>query len=448
MSVLRWLTVAALGAALSGCGSSNDGYPVYAGPVANLQVVHAVADAPPVTILIDGQPAVLALDYAEGTGEQVFPAGSHTVEVQALTAPSPVTIYGPTSVTLGQNMDYVIVVGGVTGSVTGQIYPHALATVPSGSAKVQFVHAAPAAPTVDVYVTAPGAVLSAGTPVGSVAYPDAIGPTQLASGSVEIRLTPHGNPATVLYDSGTTTLPDGSDLVVSIVPNVEAGTAPVELSVVDAQGGNERLADAASPAPTRFVHAAPGTATLALVANGAVSPPFIPSEAYAGASAYADLASGAYTLTIAPAANPSGTLASTTGTLLPGRSHTVYAFGTPTALNVSADRDAPRRYATQARLKVVNGAPSAPNVDVYLVPTGTAITAATPAAPSLPFSADTGSVTYAPGSYDLVVTAAGSKTPLLGPVTVSLAAKGLYTAVVRDAPGGGAPLGLIRLDDL
>jgi hypothetical protein len=56
-------------------------------------------------------------------------------------------------------------------------------------------------------------------------------------------------------------------------------------------------------------------------------------------------------------------------------------------------------------------------------------------------------VSYVQGSYDLTVTPAGSKTPIIGPVSITLNDDGVYTAVARDAPGGGAPYGLIELDN-
>jgi trimeric autotransporter adhesin len=65
---------------------------------------------------------------------------------------------------------------------------------------------------------------------------------------------------------------------------------------------------------------------------------------------------------------------------------------------------------------------------------------------AMPFARDTGFVSYLQGSYDLTVTPAGSKTPIIGPVSVTLQDGGVYTAVARDGPGGGAPYGLTELD--
>jgi hypothetical protein len=54
---------------------------------------------------------------------------------------------------------------------------------------------------------------------------------------------------------------------------------------------------------------------------------------------------------------------------------------------------------------------------------------------------------YVQGIYDLTVTRAGSKTPIIGPIATWLDDGEISTVVVRDAPGGGPPYGLIELDD-
>jgi hypothetical protein len=47
----------------------------------------------------------------------------------------------------------------------------------------------------------------------------------------------------------------------------------------------------------------------------------------------------------------------------------------------------------------------------------------------------------------LTVTNACSKTPIIGPIATWLDDGEISTEVLRDAPGGGPPYGLIQLDD-
>jgi hypothetical protein len=56
-------------------------------------------------------------------------------------------------------------------------------------------------------------------------------------------------------------------------------------------------------------------------------------------------------------------------------------------------------------------------------------------------------VSLAAGSYDVVVTPTGSRTPAIGPARITVGNGGVYTIAARDAAGGGAPLGVILLDD-
>jgi hypothetical protein len=110
-------------------------------------------------------------------------------------------------------------------------------------------------------------------------------------------------------------------------------------------------------------------------------------------------------------------------------------------------RDNDRRIATEAKLRIVHGSPAAGQVDVYLTAVGANIASLSPTYADLSFGADTGFRGFAAGSYALTITAAGSKTPAIGPLTVTLQNSGIYTAAARDAAGGGTPLGLILLDD-
>ncbi len=454
MSTARLLTARLLpGIALliAGCDGHDHYFPYEgaqpAGPQASVQFVHASPDAPPVDVLIDGTAAIQSLDYGRGTGEQSIAAGTHSIQVLARTPATPTSVVGPVSIDFAQGTDTVIAVEGAVAAIGAKTFTHDLSQVAVGSTRVQFLHAAPNAPTVALYLTAPGAALTAGAPFGTAAFGGSVGPTDVPAGVYEIRVTPAGAAAPVLFDSGTVSLAGGDDIVITALQNTGPGSAPVTLGVVAASGNDSLLVDVATPAELRVVHDSPNAPAISIIANGDAAAPLVASLAFSNFTAYLPLTAGAYDLTATPAGNTGDILLERNLNLVAGRQYSLYALGDLSSIGALVTRDDDRRYATQARLRIIHGAPSAGLVDVYLTAVGAGIAAAVPVDAAVPFGADTGFVSTAAGSYELTVTAAGTKTAAIGPLAVTLSDGGIYTAAARDAPGGGAPLGLILLDD-
>jgi hypothetical protein len=431
--------------------NGNYGYNGYSGPAANLQVQHASPDAPALIVLVDGQQQFDELHYGEGTGELQIPAGSHTLSIQALTAGGPVTVIAPASVNFAQNNDYVVIALGPYASLSTSTYSHALSTVAPTATRIQIVHAAPAAPAVAVYLTAPAADLSSSTPLGSgsLAFMGAIGPNDVPSGSYEIRLTPAGSTTPVLFDSGTITLSGGSDFVVTLLQNVGPGTAPIVLGTVDSFGDNATLFDVSTPATVRVVNASPDAPALDVSAiNSSDLAIEIGAQlAYEGFTPYQPLPPTNYTIQFSPVSNVNQIVTSLPLTLNAGSQQTIYALGLYASLGTQVTWDDRRRIATGAKLRIFQALPDVAFVDIYLTPPGAGIASMAPTFAGMPFAADTGFQQFAAGSYDLTVTTAGTQNILIGPTTLNVINTGLYTVVARDAPGGGAPDGLILMDD-
>lgn len=98
--------------ALGACGGDDQpgpGYPPQ-GTYANLQIVNDSWDAPPIDVLLDGQPFVTQVDYGQGTGELPITPGAHSVVVQIETPGAATTVIGPTTLDASANMDYVVAV--------------------------------------------------------------------------------------------------------------------------------------------------------------------------------------------------------------------------------------------------------------------------------------------------------------------------------------------------
>jgi hypothetical protein len=454
--------------ALGACGDDDHYHPSAIGPppgtYSNLQVINTSWDAPPMDVILDGKPFVTHLDYGQGTGEQPITPTSHSLVVQIETPGSPTTVIGPRTLDASANMDYVVAVEGDVGdhTVTAVILPHQLAVLPAQSVRIQVLNTLIDGP-VEVYLTPPGADLSSSAPLGTAPYEGSVGPTEVSAGEWEIRMTQSygASPSDVvqIYDSGPITLQGGTDLVISLLANSLPVSCPLDapcpirppiLSAVDALGISTSLpfGNPNSGGVLRVVHDSPDAPALGVSTNGNLMPPLVATIAYEGSTGYdAYLTPGVNDLAIAPASNLSDVLASQAVEVRPNSAHTLYALGPQAQLSALATFDDYRRYATQARLRLIQGSPSAMLVDVYLTASGTGIENTTPTYAALPFAADTGFVSYVQGIYDLTVTNAGSKTPIIGPIATWLDDGEISTVVVRDAPGGGPPYGLIELDD-
>ena len=464
-NVVRWL-ISLAPLALGACGGDDHYYPNHISPppgtYANLQVINTSWDAPPMNVILDGKPFITHLDYGQGTGEQPITPTKHTLVVQIETPGAPTTIIGPMTLDASANMDYVVAVEGYVGdhTVTAVVLPHQLAVVPAQSVRIQVLNTLIDGP-LEVYLTAPGANLSSSALLGTAPYEGSVGPTEVSAGEWEIRMTQSygASPSDVveIYDSGPITLEGGTDLAISLLANslpvaCVVGTCairPPVLSAVDALGKITWLPENAnSGGALRIVHDSPDAPALGVTTNGNLTTPLVATIAYSDATGYDGyLTPGFNDLAVAPASNLSDVLATQTIEVRPNSAHTLYVLGPLARLFAFVTFDDYRSYATQARLRFIQGSPSATLVDVYLTASGTGIEHTTPTYAAVPFAADTGFVSYAQGIYDLTVTHAGSKTPIIGPIATWLDDGGISTVVVRDAPGGGPPYGLIELDD-
>lgn len=128
--------------------------------------------------------------------------------------------------------------------------------------------------------------------------------------------------------------------------------------------------------------------------------------------AYVSLKQGSHTTAVTSAGSAS-TLASTSRTLAKGKAYTVVAYGAlgdvATAL---VEENASAAASGQARLMVLNAAPDAGSVDIYLTAATDSLDTASPVASGVAGGNAVGYATVNAGTYRLRVTAAGDKSQL------------------------------------
>jgi len=436
---------------LVGCGSDDNDDEVVEDVVvvskAMVQVVHASPDAPKVNLIFDGGSIADGVDYKQATGLIEIDAGEHTAEVKAILADGS-TIDAFDAVTADFSADTIFSVLAVnnTAMIEPLILTRSDSEISSGNLRIQIVHAAPGAPMVDVYATAPGADLADSAPLVTASFKDSLDATEVPEGDYQIRITAAGDSSAVVFDSGTLALAAGTDLLLAAVENTGPGAQPVNLLAIDSMGATEIL-DTATPAWLRVVHASADAPAVDVVVNDGFGAPLVSNLAFGEFAGYVEVAGADYNTKVVPTGEETPAVIEADLSLVAGTSYQVIAANELAMIEPLVITANNRKIATEAKLRVIHGSPTAQDVDIYLVAPGADITDLSPTLSSVLFLADTDFLSISPESYDVIVTAAGSKDAAIGPLTVSLDALGIYTIIATDGAGGGGPLSVILLDD-
>ncbi|MFE8072429.1 DUF4397 domain-containing protein [Marinobacteraceae bacterium S3BR75-40.1] len=443
MKQLCTLLLVFLSLVLAGCGGDSEDART------KVRIIHASADAPPVNVKVNSRTVAEGADYTQAAQISREAVATVTVDAQ-LPGGQTATVIGPASIDLiNQERVDVIAVGKVADdSLTALVLSDAGELSDTSMVRVRVAHLAPDAPAVDVYVTAPGTALDAAEPLGSFSFKGTLGPVEVVPGDYRIRVTA-ADSSSVLYDSGTVALTAGNDLLIGAIPNTGAGDAPIALALYN-EGDSSVIYDTDDGAGLRVVHDSVDAPAVDVYLNSALAIEDLAFPNVApGADSYAPAPAGSNQVQVT-AANTTADSAviDATLTLDNGQPYTVLAVNTLSNIEALVLEDNNRSIATEARLRVVHGSTNAGNVDVYLVEQGAGIGNSDPALTDVPFKANSGYLSVAAGDYDIIVAPAGTGTAAIGPVSVSLAAGGVYTVVARDGnTDTGDTFGVITLDD-
>ncbi|NVK55521.1 MAG: DUF4397 domain-containing protein [Alteromonadaceae bacterium] len=437
---------------LSGCLFDNDDDaprvepPPPAPEFANVRVIHAASDAPLVNITAND--AILngleGVDYQVASSRFEVETGSYDIGVTAILPGDNAEVL-QADVALEADMNYDVFAVGNVADDSLMLLPVTSAETPveAGNVQVQIVHAASMAPTVDIYVTAPGTVLADEQPLVTAAFTDATDLVQVPAGDYQIRITPAGS-TDVVFDSGTVTLADGADLLVAATNNVGSGDSPVTLLVADGTSV-AKLWDVDTTADIRVVHGISDAPAVDVIANNALT--LVDALSFPNATGYLSVAPDDYLIdVVADADNSVVAVDDAAITLETGMSYTAIANNVLAAPELDLLMDMPRRVATEVKVRIIHASPAAGSVDIYVTADGE-ITGVDPAFAGVDYSTDalaeTGYVGLAAGDYVVTVTAAGTKDGAIETGVLSLAAGNIYTAVAVD----GAMPQLILMDD-
>ncbi|RJG50454.1 DUF4397 domain-containing protein [Motilimonas pumila] len=457
------LLAAAITTALTACGSDSNDDNNEVVENSYLRVYHASPDAPAVNVWLDGNEALKGVDYQQSSGMITVPAGMHTVQVEAILPDGTTTTVIPaTDLDLAANTEYNVVAAGkvsADGSDNTGFGPQIVtrdALMPEG-ARVQVMHAAPDAPTVDVFITAPGEDLSMATPfVDDAAYLAATDAVEVPAGSYQIRITDKDDPTMVYFDSGTVEVPAGADWFAAATNNTMAGGSPVAL-LVDTGEGPLVVQDANSGADIRVVHTISDAPGVDVWINGdapAMDSPLY-NLMYKDKTDYLSVPAASYDFAVGVNGTDPVVVVDALGLegaeLMANYSYTAMAIGN---LGDGMDNDElfvvsddTRRVATEAKLRAIHASTLAGEVDIYVSAD------ATPSEDdvileNVPYKGDSTLLSVMPGEVYIMVTPADDmNTIAIGPAMLNLEGGSITTLVAVDDPDAATGVNVISLDD-
>ncbi len=411
-----------------------------------VRLLHASPDTPNANVFINNDEVLENVPYKVGSGFLEFEPGAYDVRMEGIVPTGTETIIDVANLALQDLQEYTIIAVENRAAIEPLVVQNAVTRLAAGLTRLQVVHAAPETPAVDIYVTPPGADLNASAPVGTAAFRGVLPPAEVTAGDYQIRATAANNPTNVVFDSGTIALAEAADLLLTAVQNTGPGTAPISLVKLDGTGSEEIL-DQNTPANVRVIHASPDTPAVDVVANDNFSAPLVEDLTFANFTPFVSIPPGPYNIKVTGANNPGIIPIDFNATLAAGTAYSVYAIGPLATLQQLVLVDDLRSIASEAKVRLVHASPTAGAVDIYITAPGTDINTVNPNVANLAFANETGYLPLVGGNYTVTVTPTGSKIPAIGPLPITIVNGGVYTAAARDALGGGAPLGLILMDD-
>ncbi|MBM4222051.1 MAG: DUF4397 domain-containing protein, partial [Gammaproteobacteria bacterium] len=457
-----------------------------------LRVINASPDAPPINFVVDDVSWFL-LDYKSGTRFAYLTPASREMGLEVSLPGDDVLIEESRALLAGREYT-TIAVGKLAedGSSTLQMLhvDNPVSRVPVGTTRLQFVHGAPDAAAIDVYLTGLTASLDAATPSYSLSGFRQISAQQDFvsgdSGTWRIRVTPAGDKATLLFDSGAITLSSAANLLFVVVTNTGAGTAPISL-VANNGSSNAEVLDVATPAAVRVYNVSPDLPVLTATAERAlrkdtvppdpplpspciydptlastdvlcVAPPpevttLVPALGYPAAGSRTTLdfsipppagylflnPENFFTFKVAASTAPETILFGTNLSLVKGGRNSLLALGlvpqpsggTVVARGLTVLADEIRPFSRVTRLRIVDASPAGGSVDVYIELQGTDIANENATLGGLALGSSTGHFGFEPGLYTVTFTTASTKT-VLASANFNAPSGSVFTVVLLD----------------
>ena len=341
------------------------------------------------------------------------------------------TTSNSSSRTVAGGVSYTLVAYSTGESLRSAFLEESEAAPTSGSAKLRIFNASIEAGALDVYVTAPDALLTDSSPASQALGTERVSSfVQWTAGTYRIRVTGSGDKTDLRLDIPSITLSD-QQIATLVLTSTPGGVLVHGVTILQkgAVGGQRNTS-----ARVRLVASAASTGTVAATVNGTVLSAGLRSPAV-GNYALVDAGSAAMTVSINGTA-----VAAPSTTLTAGADTTLLVTGTAgaPAVTLLSDDNRPAFSAANTKLRLVHGvsgllSPITLTADYAAVASDVALNSA-----STPVS------TAASTTFRLEASSPASATALYLATDVTLQAGRVYTLFMLG--DSGTPLGVLRRD--
>ena len=422
-TTLSILTLVAMSSLLAACGGEGR----TRGPDTRVVAVHAASSYPQILFMREERVAS-SLDFTGGA-EVFFEVGQYDFNLEVVSPDSsqPVRVKS-FSVTLERGTEYYFVITEVGGLLEPLIVTQAPFSPASTNVEASIVHAAPASPTMDIYLAAPGAVLSAANPIGTAGFNQHIAPNTFAPGDYQLSFTEAGNPLNVLFTSQTMAFIAGQSNSFVIADRGDDSNKVVVVRAANA--ATAVLVDVNAPGALRVINAATDVLPRDVFIDNDFAAPLLAGVPYAAPTARAPIAAGDRTISVTPAGNPGVIEVEAITAIFPGGSYTGLVAGAPGALLLTVFPEDRRRVLGEAHLRYYNAAAQFTAINIFIASAGSG--------PGFPLAMINGGAEdefpLPQGDYEISVLPSGSTTLALGPLPITVASEGLYSILFLNGP--------------
>jgi hypothetical protein len=327
---------------------------------ANLRIANLIPDATgPINATIDTKTFVSGLNFEGLTQYQQIDSGTRVIQLSV--AGGATNILSTTFNFVG-TINYTLLVFGTVGEPTSFVVSDATIDPGAGNFNLRVINAATGVPSVDVYVTAPGASLDTAAPtVPDTSLAASSGFITLPVGNLQIRITPVGTKE-VIYDSTPQSFSEHSNVEAVVYTRTSSKLVGLTLLNLDGSGTSSTKPNLLSQFKVINGSSVPSPLNVFLSQNLLLS-----NIPFGGASSYQKTASGAPTISIEATATPGASLFTLMPTLGPGTDTSILLLGSAGALRalVLSDNNLPP-VPNRARVRFVNGSSDVSALDVYV----------------------------------------------------------------------------------